>query len=142
MALEAHLGVCGAFLPHHHGVPTGRWLNALMNRIDPGLFSNAFVSWARETWPGHPDLFAIVGKTSRRMPNPRPPRGKQGAAASPLRLRTEGIAAEVGKNLLTPPLASSLFGEGCGWFAEGRKPPVTPLMPVGGDFRVVLLAVP
>jgi predicted transposase YbfD/YdcC len=63
---EAHLGFLRRFLPYHHGVPTGRWLNALMNRIDPGLFSDAFMSWVRETWPGHPSLVAIDGKTSRR----------------------------------------------------------------------------
>lgn len=63
---EAHLGFLRRFLPYHHGVPTGRWLNALMNRIDPGLFSQAFMSWVRETWPQHPTLVAIDGKTSRR----------------------------------------------------------------------------
>jgi predicted transposase YbfD/YdcC len=63
---EAHLDFLRRFLPFHHGVPTGRWLNALMNRIDPGLFSDAFMSWVRDTWPERPDLIAIDGKTSRR----------------------------------------------------------------------------
>jgi predicted transposase YbfD/YdcC len=63
---EAHLGFLRRFLPYHHGVPTGRWLNALMNRIDPKLFCDAFTSWVRETWPEHPGLIAIDGKTSRR----------------------------------------------------------------------------
>ena len=63
---EAHLGFLRRFLPYHHGVPTGRWLNALMNRIDPKLFCDAFMSWVRETWPEHPGLVAIDGKTSRR----------------------------------------------------------------------------
>jgi predicted transposase YbfD/YdcC len=63
---EAHLGFLRRFLPYHYGVPTGRWLNALMNRIDPTLFSQAFMSWVRETWPQHPSLVAIDGKTSRR----------------------------------------------------------------------------
>ena len=63
---EAHLGFLRRFLPYHHGVPTGRWLNALMNRIDPKLFCDAFMSWVRETWPEHPGLIAIDGKTSRR----------------------------------------------------------------------------
>ena len=63
---EAHLDFLRRILPYHHGVPTGRWLNALMNRIDPGLFSEAFMSWVRETWPRQPDLIAIDGKTSRR----------------------------------------------------------------------------
>ena len=63
---EAHLDFLRRFLPYHHGVPTGRWLNALMNRIEPGLFSDAFMSWVGETWPEHPGLIAIDGKTSRR----------------------------------------------------------------------------
>ena len=62
---EAHLDFLRRFLPYHHGVPTGRWLNVLMNRVDPGLFSQAFMSWVRETWPEHPSLVAIDGKTSR-----------------------------------------------------------------------------
>ncbi len=37
-----------------------------MNRIDPGLFADAFTAWVRETWPDRPDFVAIDGKTSRR----------------------------------------------------------------------------
>ena len=37
-----------------------------MNRIDPGLFRDCFLSWAREMRPDAPDLIAIDGKTSRR----------------------------------------------------------------------------
>jgi predicted transposase YbfD/YdcC len=42
-----------------------------MNRIDPELFSCAFASWVRATWPQQPGviapyLIAIDGKTSRR----------------------------------------------------------------------------
>ena len=62
----AHLDVLRRYLPFHHGVPGGRWLTLLMNRIDPGLFSQAFTAWVRETWPGRPDVVAIDGKTSRR----------------------------------------------------------------------------
>ncbi len=76
---EAHLDFLRRFLPYHHGVPTGRWLNALMNRIDPGLFAEAFTSWVRETWPAHPDLVAIDGKTSRRSHD-------RGAGRAPLHL--------------------------------------------------------
>src|SRR5277367_4785439 len=36
---EAHLPFLRRFLPYFHGVPCGRWLTLLMNRIDPGLFS-------------------------------------------------------------------------------------------------------
>ena len=63
---EAHLGFLRRFLPYHHGVPGARWLNILMNRIDPGLFSTAFMGWVRESWPDRLDLVAIDGKTSRR----------------------------------------------------------------------------
>lgn len=63
---EAHLSFLHRFLPYFHGVPVGRWLTLLMNRIDPGLFSACFTAWVRETWPDRPDLVAIDGKTSRR----------------------------------------------------------------------------
>jgi predicted transposase YbfD/YdcC len=62
----AHLDFLRRYLPYHHGVPGGRWLTMLMNRIDPGLFSDAFTSWVRQTWPDKPDFVAIDGKTSRR----------------------------------------------------------------------------
>jgi len=63
---EAHLAFLREMLPCHYGVPGGRWLTLLMNRIDPGLFSACFSAWVRETWPGRPDFVAIDGKTSRR----------------------------------------------------------------------------
>ncbi|CAN7444782.1 ISAs1 family transposase [Rhizobium sp. LjRoot258] len=63
---ETHLPFLRRYMPYHHGVPGGRWLTILMNRIDPILFSDCFTSWVRETWPDKPDLVAIDGKTSRR----------------------------------------------------------------------------
>ena len=63
---EAHLPFLRRYLPYHHGVPGGRWLTLLMNRIDPALFSAAFTAWVRQTWPERADLIAIDGKTSRR----------------------------------------------------------------------------
>jgi predicted transposase YbfD/YdcC len=66
---EAHLAHLRRFLPYHHGVPGARWLTILMNRIDPELFSAAFMAWVRETWPDRLDLVAIDGKTSRRSHN-------------------------------------------------------------------------
>lgn len=63
---EAHLDFLRRYLPYHHGVPGGRWLTLLMNRIDPALFSDCFTAWVRETWPDKPDFVAIDGKTSRR----------------------------------------------------------------------------
>lgn len=66
---EAHLSFLREMLPYEHGVPGGRWLTLLMNRIDPGLFSACFTAWVRETWPDRPDIVAIDGKTSRRSHN-------------------------------------------------------------------------
>ncbi len=63
---EAHLDFLRRHLPFENGVPGGRWLTILMNRINPALFSAAFTAWVRETWPQRPDFVAIDGKTSRR----------------------------------------------------------------------------
>ena len=61
-----HLSFLRRYLPYDHGVPGGRWLTLLMNRINPALFSAVFTAWVRETWPERPNLIAIDGKTSRR----------------------------------------------------------------------------
>ena len=61
-----YLSFLRRYLPYHHGVPGGRWLTLLMNRINPALFSAVFSAWVRETWPDRPDFIAIDGKTSRR----------------------------------------------------------------------------
>jgi predicted transposase YbfD/YdcC len=63
---EAHIDFLRRHLPFENGVPGGRWLTILMNRINPALFSAAFTAWVRETWPQRPDFVAIDGKTSRR----------------------------------------------------------------------------
>ena len=63
---EAHLAFLRRHLPYRHGVPGGRWLTILMNRINPALFSAAFTAWVRATWPDRPEFVAIDGKTSRR----------------------------------------------------------------------------
>ena len=63
---QAHLPFLRRFLPYEHGVPGERWLNILMNRIDPQLFSACFMSWASELRPDAPELLALDGKTSRR----------------------------------------------------------------------------
>ena len=46
---EAHLDFLRRHLRYEHGVPGGRWLTILMNRINPALFSAAFTAWVRET---------------------------------------------------------------------------------------------
>jgi predicted transposase YbfD/YdcC len=61
-----HLEFLRTHLPYAEGVPGGRWLSILMNRINPALFSAAFSAWVRASWPERPDLVAIDGKTSRR----------------------------------------------------------------------------
>ena len=61
-----HLAYLRGFLPFYHGVPGGRWLTIMMNRINPALFSACFTAWVRESWPDRPELVAIDGKTSRR----------------------------------------------------------------------------
>lgn len=63
---EAHLEFLRRFLPFHHGVPCGRWLTIMMNRVNPALFSACFTDWVRACWPDRPDLVAIDGKTLRR----------------------------------------------------------------------------
>lgn len=76
---DAHLPFLREMLPYHHGVPGGRWLTLLMNRIDPALFSACFTGWVRQTWPDRPDFVAIDGKTSRRSHH-------RGAGKAPLHL--------------------------------------------------------
>jgi predicted transposase YbfD/YdcC len=63
---EAHLDFLRRHLPYDNGVPGGRWLTILMNRINPALFSAVFTAWVRGTWPDRPEFVAIDGKTSRR----------------------------------------------------------------------------
>jgi predicted transposase YbfD/YdcC len=63
---EHHLDFLRRFSPFHHGLPCVRWLQTLVNRIDPELFGHCFESWIKELWPGRHDLIAIDGKTSRR----------------------------------------------------------------------------
>lgn len=63
---EHHLPFLRRFFEFHFGVPCGRWVRALCNRIDPALFARCFESWTAALWPGRHDLIAIDGKTARR----------------------------------------------------------------------------
>ena len=63
---EAHLPFLRRFLPYHYGVPGTRWLNILMNRMNPELFSDCFMAWATSFRPSLPQQIAIDGKTLRR----------------------------------------------------------------------------
>src|SRR5271168_3229653 len=76
---EDHLDFLRRYLPFHHGVPCGRWLTLLMNRVNPQLFSACFTDWVRACWPDRVDLVAIDGKTSRRSHD-------RGAEQAPLHL--------------------------------------------------------
>lgn len=48
---EQHLAFLRQFLPYHHGVPSGRWLTIMLNRINSALFSACFTGWVRACWP-------------------------------------------------------------------------------------------
>ena len=74
------------FLPFDWGVPSGRWLNIVINRIDPNLFAACFMDGVRACWPDPLDRIAIDGKT--RAPQPRSGQGT-GRAPSGLRLRRQ-----------------------------------------------------
>ena len=63
---KINLAFLRRYLPYAHGVPGGRWLTLLMNRINPALFSAVFSAWVRKAWPDRPHLIAIDGKSSRR----------------------------------------------------------------------------
>ncbi len=68
---EHHQDFLRRFAPFYHGIPCGRWLRILLNRIDPLTFGCCFESWIKALWPGRHDLIAIDGKTSRRTHDKR-----------------------------------------------------------------------
>ncbi|MHB8529824.1 MAG: ISAs1 family transposase [Caulobacteraceae bacterium] len=72
---EANLEFLRRFSEFHYGIPCPDWLRALINRIDPDLFSAAFRAWVAEGWPGRAELVAIDGKTSRRSHDRRVGKG-------------------------------------------------------------------
>src|ERR1700679_4184870 len=63
---KINLAFLSRYLPYAHGVPGGRWLTLLMNRIKPALFSAVFSAWVRQALPARPHLIAMDGKSSRR----------------------------------------------------------------------------
>lgn len=114
---EEHLDFLRRFLPYHHGVPGGRWLTQLMNRIDPHLFSEVFTSWAQETWPGAPELIAIDGKTSRRSHDRKDGKGplhlvSAFATTSRLVLGQEAVADKGSETTAIPVLLERLAAGG------------------------------
>lgn len=110
---EKHLTFLRRYLPYHHGVPGGRWLNLLMNRIDPALFSAAFTAWVRETWPDRPNLVAIDGKTLRRSHDRAANKGplhlvSAFATTSRLVLGQEAVESKSSELSAIPPLLERL----------------------------------
>jgi Transposase DDE domain len=102
-----------AIWPFTHGVPGGRWLTILMNRISPELFQAAFTAWVRETWPNRPGFVAIDGKTSRRSHDRtagEPPLHLVSAfaATSRLVLSREAVADKSGELTAIPVLLARL----------------------------------
>ena len=57
---KVHLGLFWRFLPFEWGVPSGRWLNIMMNRIDPDLFATCCIDWVRACWPEPPDMIDVT----------------------------------------------------------------------------------
>jgi len=68
---EQHLDFLRRYAEFHFGIPCVRWLQTLVNRVDPILFGRCFESWIKELWPDRHDLIAIDGKTSRRTHDKR-----------------------------------------------------------------------
>lgn len=104
---QHHLGFLRRVLPYHHGVPGGRWLSILMNRISPALFSDAFTDRVRATWPARPVLVANDGKTSRRSHDRaegRPPLHLVSAFAATARLvlGQEAVPDKIGETTAIP----------------------------------------
>src|SRR6202161_646338 len=63
---KINLAFLRRYLPYAHGVPGGRWLTLLMNRINPALFSAVFSALVRKGWARRPPLIPHDGKSSRR----------------------------------------------------------------------------
>src|SRR5215470_5572231 len=68
---EQHLDFLRRYSEFHFGIPCVRWLQTLVNRVDPVLFGRCFESWIKQLWPDWHDLIAIDGKTSRRTHDKR-----------------------------------------------------------------------
>ena len=114
---EAHLGFLRRFAEFHHGLPCADWLRALMNRIDPKLFSACFEDWAAACFPDRLDLVAVDGKTSRRSHDRaagKPPLHLVSAFATnaKLVLGQEAVAEKANEIAAIPALLARLDLEG------------------------------
>ncbi len=110
---KAHLEFLRRLLPFDWGVPSGRWGNIMMNRIDPDLFAACFMDWVRACWP----------RSSRhdrhrrqdRAPQPRPVQGTAAlhlvsafATNSYLVLGQEAVDDKTNETTAIPPLLEKL----------------------------------
>lgn len=114
---DKHIDFLRNFLPYYHGVPGSRWLNILMNRIDPELFSACFMSWASTLSPSAAGIIALDGKTSRRSHDTST--GKQAlhmvsafATHADLVLGQEATADKSNEITAIPALLGKLSGNG------------------------------
>ena len=112
-----HVPFLRGFLPYDHGVPGGRWLTLLMNRINPDLFAAAFTAWVRQTWPDRPGLVAIDGKTSRRSHDRAQDKGplhlvSAFATSSRLVLGQEAVVGKTSELAAIPVLLDRLGADG------------------------------
>ena len=114
---KEHLDFLRRFLPFYHGVPSGRWLTVMMNRVNPALFSACFSDWVRDCWPERPDLVAIDGKTLRRshdrgVDQPALHLVSAFATTSGLVLGQEGVRDKSNELTAIPVLLERLAAEG------------------------------
>ena len=78
---------CGASCPYHHGIPAGRWLTIMMNRIrSRGSSRPCSPPGCARPGRAHPDLVAIDGKDPRGAATTAYIKDRPGAAPSRLGL--------------------------------------------------------
>ena len=104
----AHEAFLRRYLPYHHGVPSGRWLTLLMNRINPALFSAVFAAWVRATWPDRPELIAIDGPISISRSNKRRAARSESRADFAARAGETASSSSNSSTTLAAPLARNL----------------------------------
>lgn len=113
----ANLEFLRRFAEFHHGIPCADWLRALMNRVNPELFTACFQAWVAEAWPARAELVAIDGKTSRRSHDRRAGKGplhlvSAFATNSKLVLGQEAVEEKSNEIIAIPELLKRLDLEG------------------------------
>jgi len=93
---EDNLPFLRRFLPYRHGIPGSRWLRILLNRINPALFSDCFISWASTLPPAARNartaspLVRSATSTLGRWPPARDGTGRAQSSASGIGARPGG----------------------------------------------------